>query len=106
MSSEQFCKNYVLSHYNFDDEEEPSGHLKDWTDPEEWFCYWDENEDKSNVWVFSDPPKRWKCGIVHLADYSLESHQELKYKDFLQAVYILCRIQKAATELGLDCGKF
>ncbi|KAJ7340456.1 hypothetical protein OS493_003204 [Desmophyllum pertusum] len=104
LSSEQFCKNYVLSHYNFDDEEEPTGHLQSWSDPDKCFYYWDENDDKSNLWVFSDPPKRWKCGIVHLVDYALGSHKELKYKDFLQAVYILIRIQIAAEELELDCG--
>lgn len=103
-SSEQFCKNYVLRHYNFDDEEEPSGHLYEWSDPDEWFHYWDDNEDNSNVWVFSNLPKRWKCGIVHLASYSLASVKQLKYKDFLQAVYILMRIKKAAEELELDCG--
>lgn len=105
LSSEQFCKNYVLSHYNFTDEEKPSGHLKVWTTPDEWFYYWDENAEKSNVYVFSDPPKRWKCGIVHLADYTLGSDKELKYKDLLKAVYILTRIQIAAEELELDCGK-
>lgn len=103
-SSEQFSKNYVLNHYNFDDEEQPSGHLYAWSDPEEWFHYWDDNEDNSNVWVFSNPPKRWKCGIVHLASYSLVSDKQLKYKSFLRAVYILSRIKKAAEELGLDCG--
>ena len=106
LSSEQFCKDYVLSHYDFNDEEEPSGHLKVWTTPDEWFYYWDENANKSNVYVFSDPPKRWKSGIVHLADYTLGSDKELKYKDLLKAVYILTRIQTAAEELGLDCGKF
>ena len=105
LSSEQFSKNYVLNHYNFDDEEQPSGHLYAWSDPEEWFHYWDDNEDNSNVWVFSNPPKRWKCGIVHLASYSLVSDKQLKYKSFLRAVYILNRIKKAAEELGLDCGK-
>ena len=95
----------MLSHYNFSDEEEPSGHLKEWTTPDDWFYYWDENADKSNVYVFSDPPKRWKCGIVHLADYTLGSDKELKYKDLLKAVYILARIQTAAQELELDCSK-
>ncbi|XP_078347421.1 uncharacterized protein LOC144632613 isoform X2 [Oculina patagonica] len=103
LSSEQFSKNYVLSHYDFNDEEEQSGHLQVWTTPDEWFYYWDENADKSNLYVFSDPPKRWKCGIVHLADYSLGSDKELKYKDLQKAVYILARIQTAAEELELDC---
>ena len=108
MSSEQFCKNYVLSHYNFNDEEQPSGYLGVWSNPDDWFCYWDHDysEDKSKLWVFSNPPKRWKCGIVHLADYSLKSHKELKYKDFLWAVYILTRIEKATKELMLTFGKF
>lgn len=95
----------MLKHYDFDDEEEPTGHLAEWEDPDNWFYYWEENADKSNVFVFSDPPKRWKCGIVHLAKFKLESHKELKYKDFFQAVRILTRIQKAATELELDCSK-
>lgn len=106
ISSEQFCKRYVLSHYDFDDEEVPTGHLKEWQDPEEWFYYWDENADKSNVYVFSDPPKRWKCGIVHLANYTLQSDKELKYKDFFRAVCILKRILKAAMELDLDCSAY
>ena len=105
ISSEQFCKSYVLSHYDFEDEETPSGHLAGWLVPDTWYPYWDENADKSNMFVFSDPPKRWKCGIVHLAKYTLQSHKELKYKDFFQAVYILMRIQKAAEELQLDCGE-
>ena len=96
----------MLSHYDFNDEEEASGHLKGWTTPDEWYCYWEENEDQSNVYVFSDPPKRWKCGIVHLADYALGSDKELKYKNLLKAVYILTRIQTAAEELNLDCCKF
>jgi len=105
LSSEQFCKRYALRHYNLTDEEEPAGHLNVWTTPDEWFYYWDENADLSNVYVFSDPPKRWKCGIVHLADYTLESDKELKYKDLLKALYILTRIQIAAVELDLDCRK-
>ena len=105
LSSEQFCKNYLLTHYDLNNEEEPSGHLQEWTTPDEWHYYWEENEDKSNVYVFSDPPKRWKCGIVHLADYTLGSDKELKYKDLLKAVYILTRIQTAAHELSLDCCK-
>ena len=55
--------------------------------------------------MFSDPPERWKCGIVHLAKYKLESDKYLRYKDFFQAVAILMRIQKAAEQLDLDCGK-
>ena len=95
----------MLEHYNLTDEEMPSGHLKVWTTPDEWFHYWEDNADQSNVYVFSDPPKRWKCGIVHLADYTLGSDTELKYKDLLKAVYILTRIQIAAAELELDCSK-
>ena len=98
----------MLSHYNFNDEEQPSGYLGVWSNPDDWFCYWDHDysEDKSKLWVFSNPPKRWKCGIVHLADYSLKLHKELKYKDFLRAVYILTRIEKATKELMLTFGKF
>ena len=95
----------MLRHFNLTDEEKPSGHLKVWTTPDEWFYYWDENADQSNAYVFSDLPKRWKCGIVHLADYTLESDKELKYKDLLKALYILTRIQIAAVELELDCSK-
>ena len=105
ISSEQFFKSYVLHHYDFEDEKEPSGHLAEWQNPDDWFYYWEENADKSNLYVFSDPPKRWKCGIVHLAKYTLESHKDLKYRDFFQAVLVLMRIQKAADELNLDCGK-
>ena len=54
------------------------------------------------MYVFADPPKRWKSGIVHLAEYSLESDKNLRYKDFFRAVTILMRIQKAAVELKLD----
>ena len=77
-----------------------------WTDPNNWFCYWTRTNDP-NAWVFSNPPRRWKCGIVHLADYELETHHELKYRDFCRALYILSRIQKAAEpeELHLDCSK-
>ena len=57
------------------------------------------------MYVFADPPKRWKCGIVHLPEYSLESDKNLRYKDFFQAVTILMRIQKAAVEFQLDCRK-
>jgi len=76
-----------------------------WTDPNNWFCYWARYDNPEEAWVFSNPPKRWKCGIVHLADYALETHDDLKYKDFCRAVYILSRIQKAAEpeELRLDC---
>ena len=97
----------MLSNYDFNDEKEPSGHLRKWTSPDDWHCYWarHENANKSTIWVFSDPPKRWKCGIVHLADYTLGSDKELKYKDLLKAVYILSRIQTAAHELSLDCCK-
>lgn len=95
----------MLEHYNLTDEEMPSGHLKVWTTPDEWFHYWEDNADQSNAYVFSDPPKRWKCGIVHLADYTLGSDTDLKYKDLLKAVYILTRIQIAAVELDLDCSK-
>lgn len=84
----------------------PTGHLHSWQDPEEYFCYWDANDDGSNMYIFSDPPKRWKCGIVHLAEFTLQSYKELKYKDFLQAVGILMRIQRAAGELELDVGKY
>lgn len=107
ISSESFYKTYTLSHYSFDDEEQPSGHLEVWQNPEEWFCYWndDKNDDESDLYVFADPPKRWKCGIVHLAEYKLESDKELRYKDFFRAVAILMKIQKAADELQLDCGK-
>ena len=83
----------------------PTGHLHSWQDPEEYFCYWDASDDGSNIYIFSDPPKRWKCGIVHLAKFTLQSYKELKYKDFLQAVVILMRIQRAAGELELDVGK-
>ena len=108
ISSESFYKAYTLSHYNFDNEEQPSGHLAAWQDPEEWFCYWDDSyaDDKTaDAYVFSDPPERWKCGIVHLAKYKLESDKDLRYKDFFRAVAILMRIQKAAEQLDLDCGK-
>ncbi|XP_078346773.1 uncharacterized protein LOC144632041 [Oculina patagonica] len=106
LSSELFCKNYVLSHYDFNDEEEPSGHLLTWSSPDNWTWYWNENADCSNVYVFSDPPKRWKCGIIHLANYTLGSDKELKYKHLLKAVYILARIQTAAHKLALDCWAF
>lgn len=66
-----------------------------WTEPTSWFCYWDDYE-QPNAWVFSVVPKRWKCGIVHLADYDCKEHTDLNYKDFLRALYILSRIQKAA----------
>lgn len=77
-----------------------------WTDPDNWFCYWARRGDP-NYWIFADPPKRWKCGVVHLAEYELETHHELRYKDFCRALYILSRIQKAAEpeELRLDCSK-
>lgn len=106
LSSEQFCKRYLFSHYNLEVEEQPSGHLRMWSEPNSWFCAWAQFSD-ANAWVFSDLPKRWKCGIVHLADYSLEADRDLKYKDLCRAVHILSRIQKAATpeELRLDCGK-
>lgn len=61
ISSESFYKAYTLSHYNFDNEEQPSGHLAAWQDPEEWFCYWDDSyaDDKTaDAYVFSDPPER------------------------------------------------
>jgi len=98
----------VFSHYNLEVEEQPSGLLKMWTDPNNWFCYWARYDNPEEAWVFSNPPKRWKCGIVHLADYALETHDDLKYKDFCRAVYILSRIQKAAEpeELRLDCGNY
>ena len=108
ISSESFYKTYTLGHYNFDDEEQPSGHLAVWQNPEEWFCYWNDDnndDDDSDLYVFADPPKRWKCGIVHLAEYKLESDKDLRYKDFYRAVAILMKIQKAADELQLDCGK-
>ena len=106
LSSQQFWKNYyALSHIDCSDEENPTGHLKSWQDPDCFYCYWDENEDKSNIYVFSEPPKRWKCGIIHLSNFTLQSCQDIKYKDFFYAVRILMRIQKAATELELDCGK-
>lgn len=78
-----------------------------WTNPDNWFCYWAQWSDP-NYWVFADPPKRWKCGVVHLAEYELETHGELRYKDFCRALYILSRIQKAAEpeELQLDCSKY
>jgi len=103
LSSEQFCKRYVLSHHNLEVEEQPSGLLKMWNDPDDWLCSWAHHEEEA--WVFSKPPKRWKCGIVHLRDYALETHADLKYKDFCRAVYILSRIQKAAEpeELQLHC---
>lgn len=107
LSSQQFWKNYyALSHIDCSDEENPTGHLKSWQDPDCFYCYWDENEDKSNIYVFSEPPKRWKCGIIHLSNFTLQSCQDIKYKDFFYAVRILMRIQKAATELELDCGAF
>lgn len=104
LSSEQFYKRYVLSHFNLELEEQPSGLLNMWTDPDNWFCYWARRGDP-NYWVFADPPKRWKCGVVHSAEYELETHRELRYKDFCRALYILSRIQKAAEpeELRLDC---
>ena len=113
----------MLSHYDFNDEEEPSGHLQVWTlaTPGDWSedessvsddssedessSNDDLSEDESSVYMFSDPPKRWKCGIVHLADYTLGSDKELKYKDLLKAVYILTRIQTAGDELDLLCCK-
>lgn len=104
LSSEQFSKRYAFNHYNLDVEDEPTGFLKTWSNPDSWFCYWACRETANQAWVFSDLPKRWKCGIVHLADYSLETHAGLKYKDFCRAVYILTRIQKMAKELRLDCG--
>ena len=108
LSSEQFCKRYVYSHYNLEDEEGSSGILGKWSDDDVWACYWidDFDYDDPEAWVFSDPPRRWKCGIVHLADYDLRMQKDLKYKDFLRAVYILCRIQKAADELDLDCCEY
>ncbi|KAJ7340457.1 hypothetical protein OS493_003205 [Desmophyllum pertusum] len=75
-----------------------------WSTPEYWFCYWARYDNADQAWVFSDLPKRWKCGIVHLADYALEADSELKYKDLCRAVYILSRIQRDAKEFGLDCG--
>ena len=105
ISSERFFKSYVLRHYDFEDEEKPSGHLAEWQNPDDCFYNWDENADKSNLYVFSYPPKRWKCGIVHLAEYTLKSHKDLKFKDLFQAVLILMKIQKAADELHLECGK-
>lgn len=95
LSSKQFCKQYVYSYYDLRVEEQPSGMLQMWTEPTSWFCYWDDYE-QPNAWVFSVVPKRWKCGIVHLADYDLKKHTDLNYKDFLRALYILSRIQKAA----------
>lgn len=104
LSSEQFSKRYVFKHYNLDAEAEPTGFLKTWSNPEYWFCYWARRENVNQAWVFSDLPKRWKCGIVLLADYSLQTHDDLKYKDLCRAVYILTRIQRMAKELSLDCG--
>lgn len=106
MTSEQFWKSYTLKHYDFSDEEAPTGHLEVWQDPEEWYCYWDDREDKSDIHVFSDPPKRWKCGIVHLANFTLGSDKDIKYKDFLRAIVILMKLHKAGGELQLDCGEF
>ena len=110
LSSEQFCKRYLYRHYNLEDEERPSGILGTWSNNDIWACYWLDSDpydyDDPEFWVFSDPPRRWKCGIVHLADYDLKMHKDLKYKDFLRAVYILCRIQKAAYELDLDCCEY
>ena len=94
----------MFSHYNLDVEEEPTGFLEMWSTPEYWFCYWARYDNADQAWVFSDLPKRWKCGIVHLADYALEADSELKYKDLCRAVYILSRIQREAKELELDCG--
>ena len=106
LSSEQFCKRYLYSNYSLEIEEQLSGLLRMWSDNDNWFCYW-ARYDEPDAWVFSDPPKRWKCGIVHLAEYELATHTDLKYKDLLRAVYILCRILKAAEpdELRLDCSK-
>jgi len=104
LSSEQFSKMYVFNYFNLDVEDEPTGFLKTWSNPDYWFCYWTRRENVNQAWVFSDLPKRWKCGIVHLADYSLQTHHDLKYKDFCRAVYILTRIQRMAKELRLDCG--
>ena len=103
LSSGLFWKNYVQKNFDISDEEFPTGHLKVWQDPD-FAYYWDDNEDKSNIYVFSEPPRRWKCGIVHPANFTIESHKDIKYKDFLRAVRILLRTQEAATELELDCG--
>ena len=103
LSSGLFWKNYVQKNFDISDEEFPTGHLQVWQDPD-FAYYWDDNEDKSNVYVFSQPPRRWKCGIVHPANFTIESHKDIKYKDFLRAVRILLRTQEAATELELDCG--
>lgn len=103
LSSGLFWKNYVQKNFDISDEEFPTGHLKVWQDPD-FAYYWDDNEDKSNIYVFSEPPRRWKCGIVHPANFTIESHKDIKYKDFLLAVRILLRTQEAATELELDCG--
>lgn len=105
LSSGLFWKNYVQKNFDISDEEFPTGHLQVWQDPD-FAYYWDDNEDKSNIYVFSEPPRRWKCGIVHPANFTIESHKDIKYKDFLRAVRILLRIQEAATELELDCGAY
>ncbi|XP_068672409.1 uncharacterized protein [Montipora foliosa] len=104
LSSEQFCKRYVYSQYDLEVEEQASGMLKMWSDRSSWFCYW-ANYEEPDAWVFSVVPRRWKCGVVHLADYELKTHTDLKYRDFLRALFILQRIQKAAEpdELLLDC---
>ncbi|KAJ7340459.1 hypothetical protein OS493_003207 [Desmophyllum pertusum] len=82
---------------------EPTGFLEIWSNTESRFLYWARYDNADQACVFSDLPKRWKCGIVHLADYALEADSELKYKDFCHAVYILSRIQREAKELELDC---
>ena len=52
-----------------------------------------------------NPQNVGNVALIHLSDFTLESCQDIKYKDFFYAVRILMRIQKAATELELDCGK-
>ena len=105
MSSEQFYKRYTLHNYDWT-EGKPTLFLNEWLSPEEWFCYWTDDEQGADRWVFAKPPKEWNCGIVHPADLKPEKDVTIKFSDFLVAMTKLEKLKKGADEFEIDFSKY
>ena len=99
LSCESFWKGYTFHWFDFSDEDQQSGNLFTWANPDCWFCYWnrcyhndiDDHDDKDVLLVFYTPPKRWKStGIIHPASFDVHNTNSIPcYKNFFKCVMIL-----------------
>lgn len=72
-----------------------------WSDPEEWFCYYD-NEDDS--YVIRPFPSMWKCGVVHPAGLDPMSGDVKSLQGFSRSLEILTHMRKGTKIFSIYSG--